>query len=337
MRPVQTSVITPVFNAQRHLAVLLDSLSKQTEPSLQIIVVDDGSTDSSLEIARQAAQRDSRFTVVSQPNRGVSAARNHGLALAQGQWIAFADSDDWLSPDALRTWRLQSESQALDVLVGNGFLFDDGVTAPSSETILSKQKLLRRQTWGEVIRGDQWIVRSIAAHEWPHQVWLQFIRREFLEQARLRFSEGVVHEDVLWTMHLGLAAQRIGFAEAAFYGWRENPGSITRNNAAEISLHRAHSYLAVLKEFVDTANQQPASDVKRALLRHTNHQATHIVGLMRRRIADRAVRQKMARSYFELGLARAAFMGCANASDLWRALRCSWAIRRFAANRRASA
>ena len=327
--PVQTSVITPVFNAERHLAVLLNSLSKQTERSLQIIVVDDGSTDASLAIARHAATLDSRILVASQPNRGVSAARNHGLALAQGQWIAFADSDDWLAPDALRTWRVQSEAQSLDVLVGNGFLFDDGTTEPAGEPSACN-KLLHQQAWGEMMPGDDWIVRSIAGREWPHQVWLQFIRRDFLERTKLRFSEGVVHEDVLWTMHLGLAAQRIGFAETAFYGWRENPASITRNVGAGMSLHRAQSYLAVLKEIVDTAHRQSHRGVKRALLRHTNHQATHIVGLMRRRIGDHAVREQIARAYLDLGLVGAAFQGCANAADLWRALRCSWAISRFA-------
>ncbi len=328
--PVHTSVITPVFNAERHLAVLLNSLSNQTERSLQIIVVDDGSTDASLAIARHAATLDSRIVVASQPNRGVSAARNHGLALAQGRWIAFADSDDWLAPDALLTWRLQSETQSLDVLVGNGFLFADGTTEPAGEPAAHNTLLLRQQAWGEVMAGDEWIVRSIAGREWPHQVWLQFIRRDFLESAKLRFSEGVVHEDVLWTMHLGLAAQRIGFAEAAFYGWRENPASITRNVGAGMSLHRAQSYLAVLKEIVDTAHRQSHRGVRRALLRHTNHQATHIVGLMRRRISDHAVRQQIARAYLDLGLAGAAFNGCANGADFWRALRCSWAISRFA-------
>ena len=93
------SVIVPIFNAGPYLAKCIESLINQPYTDLQIILVNDGSTDDSLSIAEQYAQQDSRIEVYSQSNQGQSAARNVGLQHARGHWISFVDADDYIDPD----------------------------------------------------------------------------------------------------------------------------------------------------------------------------------------------------------------------------------------------
>ena len=93
------SVIIPIFNAEKYLRKCLDSVCNQTYPFLQIILIDDGSTDSSLSICREYCFKDERFELISQENKGVSAARNIGIDRAKGAFISFVDADDYLKPN----------------------------------------------------------------------------------------------------------------------------------------------------------------------------------------------------------------------------------------------
>ena len=97
------SVIIPVYNVSRYLPKCLDSVISQTWRNLEIIVIDDGSTDGSGSICDQYAKRDDRIKVIHSPNRGLSSARNLGLDNLRGQFISFIDSDDWIEPDAVET------------------------------------------------------------------------------------------------------------------------------------------------------------------------------------------------------------------------------------------
>ena len=94
------SVIIPVYNVERYLAQCLDSVSHQTYQNLEIICVNDGSRDGSLDILRRYADEDARIQVIDKANGGVSRARNDALDCARGEYIMFVDSDDWVEPDA---------------------------------------------------------------------------------------------------------------------------------------------------------------------------------------------------------------------------------------------
>lgn len=97
------SVIVPVFNVKPYLAECLDSIIHQTYTDLQIILIDDGSTDGSGAVCDAYAAKDARIRVVHQENRGLSAARNRGIELATGEYLNFVDSDDYLLPDCIET------------------------------------------------------------------------------------------------------------------------------------------------------------------------------------------------------------------------------------------
>lgn len=331
MRPL-VSVVLPVFNNAAYLPELLESLLSQSERSLEVVAVDDGSTDCSLALLRDAARSDPRLIVLTQDNHGVSAARNAALRRVRGRWIAFADSDDWLSHDTLRTWCAYAQSERLDLLVGNGFSFCDR----PDEAVGLPRVLLESQPWGEVVDGRAWICSGVANEEWPHYVWLQLARRELVTGCGARFVEDMTnHSDIVWTLGLALKARRVGFLEQPLYGYRINPTSLSRNPSAFAIGRRARSYLIAMERLLQTALKEAKSDVglHDALLRHTCFESRNFLSLIRKRLHDRTIRRELAADFLKLGLTPVMFSSAANASDLWRATR-SWIFVQWAATAR---
>lgn len=316
MTPIEVSIIVPVYNCETYLAELLDSLRSQVGVSFEIIAVNDGATDSSPEMLADTARNESRLVIINQANQGLSAARNAGIARATGQWIAFVDGDDWLAPNALQRWLTQAKEQSLDLLIGNGYRF---TTDPAVQTAAP---LLHKQPWGEVLDGQQWIMRSVEQDEWPHFAWLQLIRRELIIENQLAFIRDMVHEDILWTTQLARVARRVGFCQQPFYGYRTNPESITNSPSPQALQRRANSYLDIIHGLVEIAANSPPA-LRKTLLRHANRESGHLLGLIRKKITDPTARRALAKRFFTLGLPAALFRGSSTFSEFWRALRCN--------------
>ena len=117
------SVIIPIFNAEKQLRRCLDSVLAQRYANLEIILIDDGSTDSSAEICKEYQNKDARIQIIRKNNCGVSASRNEGINKAQGEWICFCDSDDWMEPDLLEALICAVKDDNID-FVASGFVDD---------------------------------------------------------------------------------------------------------------------------------------------------------------------------------------------------------------------
>lgn len=104
MEKIKISVIVPVFNAEKYLKMCLNSLVSQTLKNIEIICIDDGSTDNSLAILDKFKSKDDRIKIIKQKNYGVSMARNNGISEAQGEYIGFVDADDWVDKDFLKNY-----------------------------------------------------------------------------------------------------------------------------------------------------------------------------------------------------------------------------------------
>ena len=201
------SVIIPVYNAQKYLLECVSSVRSQTYPDLQIILINDGSTDSSGAICDALANEDSRIQVIHQPNRGVSAARNAGLKAATGDLISFIDADDTLDPDMYEYLiRLLEEYDADIAHCAYRHIVGEEVR------LIHDTKQIYPQTREEALEclvGSRLFVGSL---------WNKLYRREILEG--LLFDENIkINEDILYNYFAFKNARRSVFADAAKYNY----------------------------------------------------------------------------------------------------------------------
>ena len=217
------SVIVAAYNIEEYLPRCLDSLLAQTYPFLQIIVVDDGSLDTTGEICDKYAKENSKIQVIHRENGGLSAARNTGLAVAEGEYIGYVDGDDWIEPDMYERMLCACEKHSADLAIcsyceiGNEELEN---TFSGEEYVMSGEEAL------EVYVCDN---RSYHIY---NSVWSKLFKRELVEG--VLFPEGKKSEDILYTTHALLHSNTCVFLDAPFYNYVVNrEGSIMNQGLAD--------------------------------------------------------------------------------------------------------
>lgn len=239
----KVSVIVPIFNCEEYLSDCLDSLIHQTLKEIEIICVNDGSTDDSLKILESFASRDRRITYFSQSNQGLSAARNAGVRLAKGEYLYFIDADDYIDCDAFEYLYDQAHKDDLDIL------YFDGITFYESEELREKfssvDYCFREKEYAGVMNGESLYIKMAADASFRPMVWLQFISRTFYESEKLEFKEGILHEDDLFTYTTVFKAKRVSHRRKNFYHYRRRKGSII---SGPVTFHHAYSKLICLIE-----------------------------------------------------------------------------------------
>ena len=215
----KVSVVIPVYNVERYLPKCLNSVCGQCLDEIEVICVDDGSTDSSPEILREAADRDRRIRVVKGEHRGPGAARNRGIAEAKGRYLAFVDSDDWVDRFIWFRSVRKAERDDLDMVLFRVDRVDDatGVREPDLFSWLG----LYYDDHVPVFRWDDHVQNPFCACCYPVA---RLVRRDFWGDTR--FPEDVViGEDMLPHVITALTAKRIGHFEQSFYFYRQRHGS----------------------------------------------------------------------------------------------------------------
>jgi len=208
------SVIVPVCNSTPFVGECLESLKAQTFSNFEAIVVDDASTDGSLDVVRELVSDDSRFTVVAcETTEGPSAARNKGLDRARGEYVVFLDSDDYLTRDALEKLVRRARMQDLDELYFSGETFyeSDELRERLHEDFGS------RTAFDGVLTGRELFVFFEERGQFFTQATLRMVRRRLIEDNNIRFREGILHEDILFTFQTLVAAQRSSFLDEPLY------------------------------------------------------------------------------------------------------------------------
>lgn len=219
------SVIIPVYNTATYLAECVASVRSQTGVTLQIICVDDGSTDGSGELLESFAAEDDRILVIHQPNAGLSGARNTGLDHADGRYLCFVDSDDHWRGDRLAGLVRRADEDALDLLLFDAVPFrEPGV----SDRLWARYEgyYQRSDGFGAVMTGPELLARMKAVEQYRASACLYLARAGLIGEPGVRFYPGIAHEDNLFTFALMLRAQRASHLPEAVYGRRIRPGSI---------------------------------------------------------------------------------------------------------------
>lgn len=231
---VKLSVIVPVYNAENYLSRCLDSLLDQGlgEGEMEIICVDDGSTDESLALLQRYADTYSAIKVFSQQNAGAGEARNIGLAHAEGDVLTFCDADDYLIPNGLRYILDRFWNDQIDVLC-------------HASTTLDAQRL---KNWkeendptGEIISEGSG--RKIYERDPKYFVWNTLIRRTYIEDMGLRFQPMAMAEDACFLLELMMTDPRVIDVSSNIYRYTVNKQQVTRRRDPELMRQCIDAYL----------------------------------------------------------------------------------------------
>lgn len=253
------SIIIPAYNAQASIERTLKSLTEQTWDNLEIIVVDDGSTDSTPQLIHRFAKMDSRVACIDQSNSGVSAARNRGLEAAKGDYVFFCDADDWLDVDALESMLRFAQASGADVITADHFveqgsgrirkqIFPHSFMSDLPETRMAMQELMLRLQPVRMQNPNFNVCYGLGGAAWHH-----LIKRSVIENAQLAFDsklDGLL-EDGLFMTNVFAASDRIGYLHQAFYHYRSDDDSSTHGYLPDFSKRCTNA----LKAFIGYAAQ----------------------------------------------------------------------------------
>lgn len=234
----KVSVIIPVFNTEAYLREALDSVLGQTLQEIEVICIDDGSTDGSRAILEEYAAEDDRMRVYGQANSGLSKTRNNGISVASGEYILFMDSDDAIEADALRQLYAKVKGESLDICFFDASSFsEEGMAQVCAEY---DEYYKRSKAYDDVCSGVDLMIELFANADYLPSACMYLVCRAFIEVQGISFHEGILHEDNAFTFHCLIRAQRVSHSNNAFYRRRVRGGSITRT----LSFDHVYGYFA---------------------------------------------------------------------------------------------
>lgn len=213
----KVSVVVPFFNAEATIASTLASIMGQTYRNLDIVLVDDGSTDGSEAAALEYARYDSRIHLVKKANEGVSGARNVGLGCAKGEWVFFCDADDWMVPECIETLVETAVSTRCDFVISDFYRVAKGMSAhkhgPATGVFTTEQFL-------------RYMGRRPADHYYS-SLWNKLFNRSVIEGADLRFDTGIAFgEDHVFILEYLRHVGAVALVDKPLYFYIDTAGSL---------------------------------------------------------------------------------------------------------------
>ena len=238
MHQPKITVVIPVYNTEKYLDKCLSSVVNQTFLDIKVIIVNDGSTDNSLEICKKYALKDSRITLINKANEGVSVARNIGIELAEGEWIYFLDSDDFLDLDTF-------EYLMKEVFSSNADIIQFGLRSYSNSTLIREKKPSSKKEY-------QNLKKFIHENELkPVSAWLHFFNLKVIKQNNILFNTNLKHgEDILFVYSMYCHAQKILVLDKVFYNQVLSLNSASRKPIKIKVLFDSLLFLSELTKYV---------------------------------------------------------------------------------------
>ena len=265
------SVIVPVYNTKKELPRCIESICKQTYKDLEIICIDDGSSDGSGQILEEFQAKDNRIQVIHKENGGESSARNTGLKMSAGEYIAFCDCDDWIDPDMYEVLAGELERERIDMAATRWYKETDSSSQeikneqPVSKQIFGRDELLRYLYRRDSYRGFAYM-------------WDKLYRREILKDKKgnwILFREDLrLGGDVLYLAEIALNVKRAKYVDRSFYHYyqRTESGCHTRD------VNKLHDWLKAYELVLQRFGEEQVDDrimdyVKRFLAYHSSNAA----------------------------------------------------------------
>lgn len=245
------SLIIPVYHAEKYLRRCLDSALQQTFSDMEIIAVNDGSEDASLEICREYEAKDSRFHVLDKENTGVSDSRNRAIAMAQGEYLQFLDSDDWLAPDATESLVYAARKYDCDLVIADFYRVDGAVFTEKQH--IRERGLLTREQYAEYMMQEP-------ADFYYGVLWNKLYRRSVIEEYQIRMNPELPWcEDFLFNLSYIRYAERFTAIQTPiYYYYEENelPSGYTRVSHGFEPVYDGNSRILVLGSFPSVKSRE---------------------------------------------------------------------------------
>ncbi|MFJ4837868.1 CDP-glycerol glycerophosphotransferase family protein [Streptomyces sp. NPDC088746] len=251
------TVVVPLFNVEEYLGACLDSLAGQTMADLEVVMVDDGSTDGSADVALRFARQDSRFRLIRQRNAGLGAARNAGAGQAHpdADFLTFVDSDDVVPPGAFARMLGELDASGSDFATGNVLrLRANGVLeqSPMFRRPMEKARRATHVTRDWILLGDRIACNKV-------------FRRSFWDQHAFAFPTGVLYEDIAVVLPAHFLARSVDVVEEPVYHWRDRDGSITTRRAVARGIRDRVTAVSTVSRFLA---ERGMTDAKRRYDEH---------------------------------------------------------------------
>ena len=251
------SVIIPVYNVAQYLPKCIDSILDQNYNNIEVLLINDGSTDNSGNICDEYSYKDNRIRVFHQENLGVSSARNKGIKNANGYWICFVDADDWIEKNSLMNIIISLNGNAdLDMIIAKSYLY-------SGERFL-KEKYPFKKEW--ISKCSEGIKLYVENEYMRGSVWGVLFQKEFLHKHDIYFPLNIGNgEDSIFIILCNIYAECVYFVDVHFYNVFERAGSASRNWTFDRVLNMVNN-LTYINHYLNS-NDDLSTDAK-SLLNH---------------------------------------------------------------------
>lgn len=229
------SIIIPVFNTVKYINACLDSVIGQTYPNIEIMVIDDGSTDGSANVIQDYLNEHSNvFVYTHQENQGLSAARNTGMELAKGEYLCFLDSDDLIDSSMIRTLVTLCVKNELDMILYDAKPY---IESDYDGNAKIKKNYIRKGSYSGVMGGIEMAESLIVNGDFFASACLYLTKRHLLSSIGLKFPLGIIHEDEVFTPLLLINAEKVMHIPEKFYMRRIRNNSIMASSSLARSFH----------------------------------------------------------------------------------------------------
>ena len=262
MDEILVSVIIPVYNAEAYLEECFHSVCTQDHKNLQIIFINDGSTDSSGKLIDHYADADKRVTKITEDNHGLGYARNRGLENAAGKYVLFLDSDDMLNRGIISALVSRAEKDDLDMVIF------DGKTYPANNQ-REKYHIIEpchQYDYPDVYSGAELFAKMHQNEDLIGTAWINLYKTQWLRENQIVFPEGILHEDELWTFTCFRKAVRTGYLRQTGYFYRIRENSIMTKRPGIDNLRGL--YLTIHNEILICFNNKIETKYESAFTEH---------------------------------------------------------------------
>lgn len=275
---IKVSVVIPAYNVEKYIGDCLNSVICQTLECIEIVCVDDGSTDWTSHILRDFSKTDERIKVIDLcKNQGQSIARNVGLSVARGEYIYFLDADDMISANCLETLYAISCQRKLDICY-----FDCSVFFEDEELGMQYQsyQTIHKTICKEVQRGEELFGEFMRNNDWSPSPPRQFFRKLFLLSNDLKFEPGIIHEDMLFSFLAIIKAKRVMCIPEQFFFRRFRQNSTM--TSCKSSRNVKGLFICYCKVLDELKKSSYSENTRRAIIRYLDSLLTNVRSVIKK-------------------------------------------------------